>query len=69
MPEEVRRYAALCRALELPQGEATNGLSDQTVELDGSRSRGRDLSYEWTFTDGSTAEGATVERTYRESDS
>ncbi len=43
--------------------------SGQTVRLDGSRSQGRDLSHEWTFTDGSTAEGATVERTYDEAGS
>jgi murein DD-endopeptidase MepM/ murein hydrolase activator NlpD len=35
-----------------------------TATLDGSRSHGRGLGYHWTFTDGSTASGASVERTY-----
>jgi murein DD-endopeptidase MepM/ murein hydrolase activator NlpD len=38
--------------------------SGQTVELDGSKSHGASLKYEWTFADGSTAEGARIERTY-----
>jgi hypothetical protein len=40
--------------------------SGQTAKLDGSKSHGTDLKHQWTFTDGTTAEGATVERTYRE---
>ena len=42
-------------------------LTGQKVTLDGSRSwsaDGKIARYEWTFTDGSKAEGATVERTY-----
>ena len=38
--------------------------SGQTANLDGSSSEGRHLSYEWTFSDGTTAEGAKVQRTY-----
>ncbi len=34
------------------------------VALDGSKSYGRGLRHEWTFTDGTTAAGAAVERTY-----
>jgi murein DD-endopeptidase MepM/ murein hydrolase activator NlpD len=40
--------------------------SGQSVELDGSRSYGRGLSYLWTFGDGTTANGAKVERAYAE---
>lgn len=36
----------------------------QKVTLDGSRSRGRGLRYQWTFTEGGTASGERVERTY-----
>jgi murein DD-endopeptidase MepM/ murein hydrolase activator NlpD len=36
----------------------------QKVTLDGSRSRGRGLHYEWAFTDGTTANGERVERPY-----
>lgn len=36
----------------------------QTVKLDGSKSRGKKLKYEWTFTDGSTAEGPRIGRKY-----
>jgi murein DD-endopeptidase MepM/ murein hydrolase activator NlpD len=38
--------------------------SGETVNLDGSRSDGHHLRYEWTFADGTTAEGAKVQRTY-----
>jgi hypothetical protein len=38
----------------------------QMVELDGSKSHGTGLRHEWTLTDGTTAEGAKVERTYPE---
>jgi murein DD-endopeptidase MepM/ murein hydrolase activator NlpD len=40
--------------------------SGETVELDGSKSQGAGLRFEWTFTDGTTAEGARVRRTYAE---
>ncbi|HXX94116.1 MAG TPA: PKD domain-containing protein, partial [Planctomycetota bacterium] len=36
----------------------------QKVSLDASLSSGRELRFEWTFTEGGTAEGAKVERTY-----
>jgi hypothetical protein len=36
----------------------------QKALLDGSNSWGRDLKYEWTFTDGGTATGNRIERTY-----
>jgi murein DD-endopeptidase MepM/ murein hydrolase activator NlpD len=36
----------------------------QKVVLDGSRSWGQGLQYEWRFTEGGTASGETVERTY-----
>jgi hypothetical protein len=36
------------------------------VDLDGSRSHGAGLRFEWTFTDGTTAVGAEVQRTYPE---
>jgi murein DD-endopeptidase MepM/ murein hydrolase activator NlpD len=36
----------------------------QKATLDGSRSRGHGLQYEWTFTEGGRATGAQVERTY-----
>jgi hypothetical protein len=36
----------------------------QKVTLDGSRSRGKGLRYDWTFTEGGTAGGERVERTY-----
>jgi len=36
----------------------------QTVALDASRSRGRGLHYDWTFTDGGAARGDRVERVY-----
>jgi hypothetical protein len=36
----------------------------QKVTLDGSLSRGRGLSYEWTFTEGGSATGERVERAY-----
>jgi hypothetical protein len=36
----------------------------QKVTLDGSRSRGRGLRYEWIFGDGGSASGERVERTY-----
>ena len=36
----------------------------QKVVLDGSRSRGQGLRYEWTFTEGGSASGERVERTY-----
>jgi len=36
----------------------------QRVMLDGSRSRGRGLRYEWTFTEGGSASGERVERVY-----
>ena len=36
----------------------------QKVVLDGSRSQGRGLRYEWLFTDGGSATGERVERTY-----
>jgi murein DD-endopeptidase MepM/ murein hydrolase activator NlpD len=40
--------------------------SGETVELDGSKSHGSGLRFEWTFTDGTTAEGPRVQRTYAE---
>jgi murein DD-endopeptidase MepM/ murein hydrolase activator NlpD len=36
----------------------------QKATLDGSRSRGRGLRYEWRFTEGGSASGERVERTY-----
>ena len=45
-------------------------LTGERVRLDGSRSWSRDskgLRYEWTFSDGSKASGAVVERTYAQS--
>src|ERR1019366_6500355 len=36
----------------------------QKVTLDGSRSHGHGLRYEWTFTEGGSANGDRVERTY-----
>ena len=38
--------------------------SGQKIALDASQSFGRDLAFEWTFTEGGSARGAKVERTY-----
>ena len=59
-----RRRISICtrvRAVARPHHLMWSG---QGVNLDGSRSEGRHLRYEWTFTDGTTAEGAKVQRTY-----
>ncbi len=55
------QYKPRVRAVARPHHLMWSG---QGVNLDGSRSEGRHLRYEWTFTDGTTAEGAKVQRTY-----
>lgn len=60
----VREYSPDVIAVARPHHLA---LAGEKVVLDGSRSRssgGRIARYEWTFTDGGTARGARVERTY-----
>jgi lysophospholipase L1-like esterase len=60
----LREYKPKLLAVARPHHLAAVG---QKVVLDGSRSwsaSGKIASYEWTFTDGKTATGATVERTY-----
>jgi len=60
-----RQYEPKLIAVARPHHVA---LSGETVLLDGSRSQSADgkiVRYRWTFTDGSSAEGKTVERTYR----
>jgi len=55
--EHPRELAAVAR----PHALVWTG---QKVTLDGSRSKGRGLSYDWTFTDGGNASGIRVEHTY-----
>ncbi len=55
------QYKPRVRAVARPHHLMWSG---QAVNLDGSRSEGRHLRYEWSFTDGTTAEGAKVQRTY-----
>jgi len=55
--EHPRELVAVAR----PHALAWTG---QKVMLDGSRSRGRGLHYEWTLTEGGSASGERVERTY-----
>jgi hypothetical protein len=60
----LREYQPQVIAVARPHHFAKTG---QTVTLDGSRSWSRDGGkprYEWTLSDGSSASGATVERTY-----
>ena len=62
-----RQYAPKIIAVARPHQFVFTG---QKVVLDGSKSwraSGRIARYDWTFTDGATASGATVERTYAES--
>jgi hypothetical protein len=59
-----RQYAPKIIAVARPHHFAFTG---DKVVLDGSKSwsaSGKVASYDWTFTDGTTASGATVERTY-----
>jgi murein DD-endopeptidase MepM/ murein hydrolase activator NlpD len=60
----VNEYHPKLQAVARPHQLVATG---EKVTLDGSRSWSADdsiRSYEWTFTDGKTATGATVERTY-----
>lgn len=60
----LREYQPKLLAVARPHVLATVG---EKITLDGSRSwaaSGKAQSYEWRFTDGTTAEGATVERSY-----
>jgi murein DD-endopeptidase MepM/ murein hydrolase activator NlpD len=59
----LREYRPKLLAVARPHHLAAVG---EAVTLDGSRSwsEGKVASYSWTFTDGQTATGATVERTY-----
>ena len=62
-----RQYAPKIIAVARPHQFVFTG---QKVVLDGSKSwsaSGSIARYDWTFTDGATASGATVERTYAES--
>lgn len=56
-----QRYGPPVRAVARPHHLIWAGRS---VQLDGSKSAGRELTFKWTFTDGTTAEGARVSRTY-----
>jgi PKD domain/Peptidase family M23 len=59
-----RRYVPKVTAVARPHAFVTTG---QTAVLDGSKSKsqsGAIARYDWTFTDGNTASGAKVERSY-----
>jgi murein DD-endopeptidase MepM/ murein hydrolase activator NlpD len=56
------QYAPKLQAVARPHHLTWSG---RKVLLDGSRSHGKGLRYQWTFTDGTTASGAQVERSYK----
>jgi len=58
-----RQYAPKLRAVARPHQLIWSG---RKALLDGSRSDGKGLRYQWTFTDGTTASGARVERLYKQ---